>query len=63
VEDHLGRLQAELAPYSPGGRVLNFADRPGDVSAAFRPEAWQRLAAVKERYDLDALFVAAHPVG
>jgi hypothetical protein len=63
VEDHIDRLQAELAPYSPGGRILNFADRPGDVSAAFRPEVWERLRAVKARYDPAGLFVAAHGVG
>jgi FAD/FMN-containing dehydrogenase len=62
VEEHLDRMQRELAPYSTGGRALNFAERPGDVSAAFRPEAWKRLQAVKARYDPDGLFVAAHQV-
>jgi FAD/FMN-containing dehydrogenase len=62
VEDHLDRIQKELAPYSPGGRVLNFADRPGDVSAGFRPEVWERLKAVKSRYDPAGMFVASHQV-
>jgi FAD/FMN-containing dehydrogenase len=62
VEDHLDRIQKELAPYSPGGRVLNFADRPGDVSAGFRPEVWERLKAVKSRYDPARMFVASHQV-
>jgi FAD/FMN-containing dehydrogenase len=63
VEDHLNRLQAELAPYSPGARVLNFADRPGDVSAAFPPGVWERLKAVKAQHDPDGTFVAGHQVG
>ena len=63
VDDHVDRIQKELAPYSPGGRALNFSDRPGDVSAAFRPEVWRRLLAVKAQYDPAGLFVAAHQVG
>jgi FAD/FMN-containing dehydrogenase len=63
VDAHLDRLQSELAPYSTGGRALNFADRPGDVSLAFRPEVWQRLVAIKRQYDPGDLFVAAHQVG
>jgi hypothetical protein len=62
VEEHLDRVQRELALYSPGGRVLNFADRPGDTSAGFRPEAWERLQAVKAQYDPAGLFVASHQV-
>jgi hypothetical protein len=46
-----------------GGRALNFADRPGDVSAAFRPEVWERLLAIKRQHDPGDLFVAAHQVG
>ena len=62
VENHLDRIQKELAPYSPGGRALNFADRPGDVSAGFRPEVWERLKAVKTQYDPAGMFVAGHQV-
>jgi hypothetical protein len=62
VEEYLDRVQRELAPYSPGGRALNFSDRPGDVSTGFRPEVWARLQAVKAQYDPAGLFVAAHQV-
>ncbi len=62
VEDHLDRMQSELAAYSPGGRALNFADRAGDVSAGFRPEAWQRLLDVRAQYDPAGMFVAGHQV-
>jgi FAD/FMN-containing dehydrogenase len=62
VENHLDLIQNELAPYSPGGRALNFSDRPGDVSAGFRPEVWERLKAAKAHYDPAGMFVAAHQV-
>ncbi len=62
VDAHLDRIQNELAPYSPGGRALNFSDRPGDVSAAFRPELWERLRTVKAQYDPAGMFVAGHQV-
>jgi FAD/FMN-containing dehydrogenase len=62
VEDYLDRLQRELAPFSPGGRALNFSDRPGDASAGFRPEVWERLQAVKAQYDPAGMFVGSHQV-
>lgn len=62
IENHLDRIQKELAPYSPGGRALNFSDRPGDVSAGFRPQVWERLKAVKAQYDPAGIFVASHQV-
>jgi FAD/FMN-containing dehydrogenase len=63
IESYLDKIQAELAPYSPGGRVLNFTDRRGDVSAGFRPEVWERLKAVKTQYDPAGMFVAGNQVG
>ena len=62
VADHLDLIQAELAPYSTGARVLNFSDRPGDVSAAFSADAWRRLTQAKAEYDPGNLFRASHPV-
>jgi FAD/FMN-containing dehydrogenase len=62
IENHLDRIQKELAPYSPGGRALNFSDRSGDVSAGFRPQVWERLKAVKAQYDPAGTFVASHQV-
>ncbi|HZC12683.1 MAG TPA: BBE domain-containing protein, partial [Thermoleophilaceae bacterium] len=62
VADHLGLIQSELAPYSTGARVLNFSDRPGDVSAAFSADAWRRLTQAKAEYDPGNLFRASHPV-
>jgi hypothetical protein len=62
VRGHLDLIQAELAPYSTGGRALNFSDRPGDAAAAFSPEVWRRLTEVKARYDPGDLFQASHQV-
>ena len=47
----------------PGRRVANFSDRPGDVPAAFRPEVWERLLAVRAQYDPAGMFVASQQVG
>jgi FAD/FMN-containing dehydrogenase len=52
-------FKAELQPYLRGGVYLNFmsgreaADRAAD---AFEPENWERLRALKARYDPDNLF-------
>jgi FAD/FMN-containing dehydrogenase len=62
VDEHLDLVLSELAPYSTGRRFLNFADRPGDVSAFFSPEVWRRLAAAKAEYDPGDLFRANHPI-
>ena len=63
LESYLDRIQAELAPYSTGRRVLNFSDRPGEVQAGYRPEIWERLVAVRAKYDPAGMFVASQPVG
>jgi FAD/FMN-containing dehydrogenase len=63
LESYLDKIQQELAPYSPGRRVLNFSDRPGDASAGYRPEVWERLVAVRAQYDPAGMFVASQPVG
>jgi hypothetical protein len=62
VDEHLDLVLSELAPYSTGRRFLNFADRPGDVSAFFSPEVWRRLTAAKAKYDPGDLFRANHPI-
>jgi hypothetical protein len=63
IDDYLDRIRNELAPYSPGTRVLNFSDRPGDVAAGYRPEVWERLLAVRAQYDPAGMFVAGQQVG
>jgi len=53
---------AALAPWSTGGSFGNFDDRPGDASSGFTDAAWGRLQRVRERYDPQRIWVAAHEV-
>ena len=62
IEAHLDRVVEAVEPWSAGRDYLNFADRPGDASAAFAPEAYQRLRDVKARVDPEDVFQASHPV-
>jgi hypothetical protein len=56
------RLHDALAPYAAGS-YFNFSERPAPLSTFFPGEVIDRLAAVKERWDPNDLFVAGHPVG
>ena len=56
------RAVAALSPWASGARYLNFDDNAVEVAAGYRPEAWQRLALVRERVDLNRRLVANHPV-
>ena len=55
---------ARLAPWSSGGLYVNYSmtgeavtSRPGDrARAAYAPDVFERLRAVKRRYDPDNLF-------
>ena len=50
--------RAALAPFTTGGEYVNFtADAPQDrVKASYPPATYQRLVAVKDRYDPSNLF-------
>ena len=56
------RAVAALSPWASGARYLNFDDNAVEVAAGYRPEAWQRLALVRERVDPNRRLVANHPV-
>ncbi len=56
------RMHDALAPYDAGS-YFNFCERPAPLSTFFPGAVIDRLAAVKERWDPDGLFVAGHPVG
>ena len=62
MERHLTRLHDELAPWDSGRRYLNFAESPMDVERVFPPESYDRLCALKHRYDPAHLFLANHPL-
>jgi FAD/FMN-containing dehydrogenase len=51
-------LGAAMKPYSTGGAYLNYLGEEGEdrVRAAFGPETYARLQALKDRYDPQNLF-------
>ena len=62
VEAAVGRVLGSLRPWDSGRRYLNFAESPVDPRTIWAPEAFERLRAVKARYDPDNLFAANHDV-
>lgn len=61
VDDRLSAVLRSLEPWD-GGRYFNFSDRVSDAAAIFRPEPYQRLQAIRRRYDPGSLFVANHGI-
>jgi hypothetical protein len=59
---HLDRLREALSPWAADGGYFNFAERPCDVDAILPPEACERLAEVKRRWDPDGTIVANHAI-
>ncbi|HSJ16664.1 MAG TPA: FAD-binding oxidoreductase [Solirubrobacterales bacterium] len=57
-------LAAEMKPFATGHAYLNFLSDEGEerVVAAFRPEAYARLTALKDRYDPDNLLRASQNI-
>ena len=59
VKAHLARLSAATRPYQTGETYVNFMEldyaSPERVRAAYSPEDWERLVALKDRYDPDNL--------
>ncbi|HYF73744.1 MAG TPA: FAD-binding oxidoreductase [Nocardioides sp.] len=58
--DALAMCEA-MAPWSTGGRLLNFTDHRTDVATGYG-EQWERLRAVCAAVDPDGVFVANHSV-
>lgn len=58
--DALAMCEA-MAPWSTGGRLLNFTDHRTDVATGYG-ERWERLRAVCAAVDPDGVFVANHSV-
>jgi FAD/FMN-containing dehydrogenase len=61
VKDYVQQYRAALQPYVNGGVWLNFMGGNGSgaqerIKAAYEPEAYERLVALKEKYDPDNLF-------
>jgi hypothetical protein len=55
VQAHLAYVAEDMRPYETGATFLNFLDLNGAsadrVRAAYLPEDWERLVALKDRYD------------
>jgi hypothetical protein len=62
VEQGVGRVLHALRPWDSGRRYLNFAESRVDPRSIYPPEGFDRLLAVKRRYDPDDRFRANHPV-
>jgi len=61
VLQRIEQVQSALAPWD-AGHFLNFTDRPGRTARMFRDGAYDRLRAVKARYDPDDVIQANHEI-
>jgi FAD/FMN-containing dehydrogenase len=62
VEQRVEHLIGELAPWDSGRRYLNFAESRVDPRSIFPERSYERLRAVKARYDPGGIFVANHRI-
>jgi FAD/FMN-containing dehydrogenase len=56
VADWVRRVSDDIAPYSTGGTYVNALDAGRSAREAYADEIYDRLVAVKRRYDPDAVF-------
>jgi FAD/FMN-containing dehydrogenase len=56
VADWVRRVWEETAPYASGGVYVNALNSERSVRDAYAEEVWERLVAVKRRYDPDGVF-------
>ena len=60
VQAHLAYVAEAVRPHASGANYVNFVDldgaTPERVRAAYSPEDWERLRALKDRHDPDNLF-------
>jgi FAD/FMN-containing dehydrogenase len=60
VRAHHARVAEAMRPFATGATYVNFLDlddaSPERVRAAYSPDDWQRLVALKDRYDPDNVF-------
>jgi FAD/FMN-containing dehydrogenase len=62
IPAYLDRVDDAMKPWASDGGYFNFAERPCDLDAILPPEACERLAEVKRRWDPDGLIRANHAV-
>jgi hypothetical protein len=62
INGQLHVVEDALEPWDSGTKFANFVEVPIDVRMCYPPETFDRLQAVKRRYDPDDLFRANHPI-
>jgi hypothetical protein len=62
INADLKRVDSALEPWDSGIKYANFVDVPIDTRTCYPPETFDRLQAIKARYDQDDLFRANHPI-
>jgi FAD/FMN-containing dehydrogenase len=58
VTEWVRRVWQDTAPFASGGVYVNALDAGGSVREAYAEAIWERLVAVKRRYDPDGAFAA-----
>jgi FAD/FMN-containing dehydrogenase len=56
VSDWVREVWDETAPFASGGVYVNALDEGRPVHEAYADDVWERLVAVKRRYDPDGVF-------
>jgi FAD/FMN-containing dehydrogenase len=56
VADWVRRVWEDTAPYATGGVYVNALDQERSIRDAYADDVWERLVAVKRRYDPDGVF-------
>jgi FAD/FMN-containing dehydrogenase len=62
VGHHVEHLIKTFAPWDSGRRYLNFAESRVDSRLLFPEECYDRLRAIRARYDPRGIFLANHPI-
>jgi hypothetical protein len=62
VNGQLEVVAEALEQWDSGVKYANFVDVPMDARMSYPPETFDRLQAVKRRYDPDDVFRANHPI-
>jgi FAD/FMN-containing dehydrogenase len=62
INGQLNVVEDALAPWDSGVKFANFVEVPIDMRMCYPRETFDRLQAVKRRYDPDDLFRANHPI-
>jgi FAD/FMN-containing dehydrogenase len=62
IEAHVVTMTDALARWKADRAFMNFSEHAADPRSFFDPDTYERLVAVKRRYDPDDRLVATHPI-